>query len=217
MADLDLSDERIDEVVREHWAWGIGSTRADSRELALAIADPLLARIAELEKEFQTRALQYLSEQGQWIEETDALRTQLAEAQKDAELLRIVVADTLTPAPSPEAAPQVQPVAWWRLSYVEEDGSKDADVQIGAAKPTSLPDNGFDWQPLFAAPPQPLNVQAVATSGEAARLREALERVLRHIPVSEAEDMWIARSALAGIDSALSGTEARQHDSTEGM
>lgn len=45
------------------------------------------------------------------------------------------------------------PVAWWRVSYIEEDGSSDADVQIGANRPTSLADNGYPWRPLFAHPP----------------------------------------------------------------
>jgi hypothetical protein len=54
------------------------------------------------------------------------------------------------------AAPAVQaePVAWWRISYVDDQGNSDAEVQIGKNKPTEqiLRDNGFPWQPLYGEP-----------------------------------------------------------------
>jgi hypothetical protein len=72
-------------------------------------------------------------------------------------------------APAPEVAPvravEQQPVAWWRWSYIDEQGNADADVQIGEKMPTAnlLPDNGFPWQPLYGTPLAP----AQATQGGA--------------------------------------------------
>jgi hypothetical protein len=51
------------------------------------------------------------------------------------------------------AQPAQAPVAWWRTSYEDEHGNKDADVQIGEACPSRhMPDNGFAWEPLYSAP-----------------------------------------------------------------
>ena len=48
----------------------------------------------------------------------------------------------------------VELVAWWRISYVDDEGNSDADVQIGKDKPTTLimADNGFEWKPLYGIP-----------------------------------------------------------------
>lgn len=52
------------------------------------------------------------------------------------------------------AGAAAEPVAWWRVSYIDRDGNSDADVQIGKNKPTPqiLADNGFPWEPLYGAP-----------------------------------------------------------------
>ena len=56
----------------------------------------------------------------------------------------------------PKQEQQAEPVAWWRVSYIAEDGSQDADVQIGPNKPTDqmVPPNGHEWEPLFRPPVQ---------------------------------------------------------------
>lgn len=71
----------------------------------------------------------------------------------------------LASLPAPQAV-QAEPVAWWRVSYVDEEGFSDADVQIGANVPTILPDNGFPWQPLYGSP-IPVRPAAPSPDGKA--------------------------------------------------
>jgi uncharacterized Ntn-hydrolase superfamily protein len=90
VSDPNLSDERIDEIWVDATVDDHGDTTQEvARWFARAILSEgtasLKAENEHLKKELQEQALRYLSEQGQWIEETAALRTQLAEAQKDVQ------------------------------------------------------------------------------------------------------------------------------------
>jgi phage shock protein A len=81
-----LSEERIWEMVRKTDAQALhGDNRRDCEtRFAHAIADPLLARIAELEQESQ-RHIQWAKDAERAV---DSLRAQLAEAQKNLALIR---------------------------------------------------------------------------------------------------------------------------------
>lgn len=45
-----------------------------------------------------------------------------------------------------------KPVAWWRFSYIEEDGSHDLDMYYGDDPVIHYRDNGHPWNPLHASP-----------------------------------------------------------------
>jgi hypothetical protein len=81
-----LSDERIEEVAGWFQSEVDHEVQFDCRAFAHAITDPLLAEIAELEKHLagaQEQAGDYQRMANEMEQETIALRTQLAEAQKD--------------------------------------------------------------------------------------------------------------------------------------
>ena len=120
-------------------------------------------------------------------------------------------------------AASVVPVAWWRISYVDEQGDGDADVNVGARHPSELglSDNGFPWEPLYAgAPPAPVSVQDEAlveklakrtceANADAARFTIALQPLRASLD----PDDWMGPITMHGyIDAVLAGgSPLQQH------
>jgi len=71
----------------------------------------------------------------------------------------------------------VKPVAWWRYSYIDEDGSHDLDMYYGEDPTKHYAPSAHQWNALYAAP---VAVSA-APSGE-------LERKLQDLAVFGVSD-----------------------------
>lgn len=131
-------------------------------------------------------------------------------------------ANQAAPVAQPDAPSE--PVAWWRISYIDDEGHSDADVQIGKNKPTEmlLQGNGFEWEPLYAAPVAQVGdarriyraatqadafahaAQVDAPPADSSQLRDALQAILPmaemaadYLPAEAADVIAKARAALA--------------------
>jgi hypothetical protein len=115
-------------------------------------------------------------------------------------------------------AAAAEPVAWWRISYIDREGNSDADVQIGKDKPTEsiMSDNGFPWEPLYGSPLAALtSAPAVPEAMEALiACRSALAEMSAHcwpFPLNndsgEPLNMKTIDAARALVNAALKGVQ----------